>query len=132
MNKRSATARDYMSAKLITLTPEMDIHRAMKRLLKNRISGAPVVDDEGALAGVLSKKDCLKVVFNASYHKEWGGRVADYMSREVQTVEAETDIVEVAERFLQGPFRRFPVMAGGRLVGQISRHDVLRALDELW
>jgi CBS domain-containing protein len=126
------TASDYMSSKLITLTPETDIHRAVKILLKNRISGAPVLDERGRLVGVLSKKDCFKVAFGASYHKEWGGRVSDYMSRDVQTVDAATDIVEVAQIFLKGPYRRFPVMAEDRLVGQISRHDVLRALDDLW
>ena len=101
-------------------------------LLDKSLSGAPVVDGEGNLVGVLSKKDCLKVAFSASYHKDWGGPVSDYMNRDVQTVEADTDIVEVAEIFLKGPYRRFPVMENGRLVGQISRHDVLRALDELW
>ncbi len=128
----SCTARDYMSAKLITLAPETDIHRAMKILLKNRISGAPVLDKRGQLVGILSKKDCLKVAFRATYHKEWGGRVSDYMSREVETIDAGTDIVEVAQIFLKGPYRRFPVVSDDRLVGQISRHDVLRALDDLW
>jgi CBS domain-containing protein len=54
------------------------------------------------------------------------------MSREVQTVDAQSDVVEVAELFLNSRFRRFPVMKNGRLVGVISRHDVLRALDDLW
>lgn len=121
-----------MATKLMTLMPGTDIHQAMRLLLDNRLSGAPVVDGEGNLVGVLSKKDCLKVAFSASYHKDWGGAVSDYMNRDVQTVEADTDIVEVAEIFLKGPYRRFPVMENGRLVGQISRHDVLRALDELW
>lgn len=129
---RSATARDYMSHRLVTLTPDTDIHHAIKLLLKNRISGAPVIDERGELIGILSKKDCLKVAFRASYHKEWGGKVSEYMSENVETVDAETDVVEVAERFLKGPYRRFPVTSGGRLVGQISRHDVLRALDDLW
>ncbi len=121
-----------MAIKLMTLTPETDIHQAMRLLLDNRLSGAPVVDGEGKLVGVLSKKDCLKVAFSASYHKDWGGPVSNYMKRDVQTVEADMDIVAVAEIFLKGPYRRFPVMENGRLVGQISRHDVLRALDELW
>lgn len=128
----SRAARDYMSTKLVTLAPETGIHRAMKILLKNRISGAPVLDESGQLVGILSKKDCLKVAFNASYHKEWGGHVSDYMSRNVKTIDAGTDIVEVAQIFLKGPYRRFPVMSNDRLVGQISRHDVLRALDDLW
>ncbi len=129
---RSATARDYMSAKPITVGPEMDIHQAIRLLLKKRISGAPVVDGQGNLIGIISKKDCLKVAFRAGYHKERAGPVSDYMSRDVQTVDAGTDIVAVAEQFLKGPFRRFPVMADNRLVGQISRHDVLRALEDLW
>lgn len=129
---RSVKARDYMATRLVTLTPETDIHRAIKLLLKHRISGAPVVDADGRLVGVLSKKDCFKVAFSASYHKQWGGPVADYMTRDVETIDAETDIIAVAEMFLAGPYRRFPVMSQGRLVGQISRYDVLKALEDLW
>jgi CBS domain-containing protein len=131
MNK-SPTARDYMSAKVITFTPDMDIHRAVKLLLKHGISGAPVLDSADNLVGILSKKDCLKVAFSASYHRDWGGRVSEYMSRNVETVDVDIDILGVAERFLKGPYRRFPVLANNRVVGVISRHDVLRALEDLW
>jgi CBS domain-containing protein len=126
------TAEQYMSSDLVTFSPAMDLRCAIRLLLKNRISGAPVVDSLGRLVGILTKKDCLKVAFSASYHQEWGGHVAQVMSREVQTVEAQSDVVEVAELFLNSRFRRFPVMKNGRLVGVISRHDVLRALDDLW
>jgi CBS domain-containing protein len=126
------TAEQYMSSDLVTFSPAMDLRCAIRLLLKNRISGAPVVDSLGRLVGILTKKDCLKVAFSASYHQEWGGHVAQVMSREVQTVEAQSDVVEVAGLFLNSRFRRFPVMKNGRLVGVISRHDVLRALDDLW
>lgn len=129
---QSDTVNDYMSTELVTFTSDMDIHQAIRLLLERRISGAPVVDDRGKLVGVLTKKDCLKIAFSASYHKEWGGNVSDFMSRDVQTVEADTDIVEVAERFLNSSFHRFPVTRNQRLVGIISRHDVLGALDALW
>lgn len=129
---QSAIARDYMSSDLVTFTPDMDIHRAIKLLLQNRISGAPVMDNSGKLVGILSKKDCLKVAFSASYHQDWGGRVSDYMSHDVHTIDADTDIVKVAEIFLKSSYRRFPVMSNDRLVGQISRHDVLTALEQLW
>jgi CBS domain-containing protein len=130
--KGGGTAGDYMSVDLITFTPDMDIHRAIKLLLDKRISGAPVLDDGGAVVGILSKKDCLKVAFGASYHMEWGGKVAEFMSPDVQSVAADTDIIEVAELFLASRFRRFPVMRDGALVGVITRHDVLRALEDLW
>ncbi len=128
----SKTAKDYMSTKLVTFTREMDIHRAIQALLDNRISGAPVLDDRGKLVGILTKKDCLKMAFNTSYYQEWGGRVADFMSPEVETVDAETNIVEVTELFLNSPYRRFPVMRDNHLVGVIARHDVLQALKDLW
>jgi CBS domain-containing protein len=124
--------RDYMATDLTTLTPGMEVLHAMEILLEKRISGAPVIDAQGELVGVLSKKDCLRAALNASYHQEWGGAVSDYMTSPVDTLDADLDIVAAAERFLAGHYRRFPVLQGGRLVGQISRADLLRALVENW
>ena len=121
-----------MSTDLVTFTPETDIHRAVDILLTRRISGAPVVDEQGRLVGILSKKDCLRMAFSSSYHKEPGGTVSDYMTQDVQTVEAAADIVQVAEIFVKGPYRRYPVTDDGRLVGQISRHDILQAIRDMW
>lgn len=129
---RSARVKDFMTADPVSLAPDMDIHRAMKILLEREISGAPVLDEQGGLVGILSIKDCLKVAFSASYHREWGGPVSEFMSSEVQTIESDTDIVEAAELFLKVRYRRFPVVTNGRLDGLISRYDVLRALDALW
>ena len=122
---------DYMTRTLIQFAPDENIHAAAKSLLEKRISGAPVVDEAGELVGVLSKKDCLQEVYNASYHKDWGGRVDEYMSREVRTIESGTDIIAVADLFVESSFRRFPVMENGRMVGQISRQDILRALYDI-
>lgn len=129
---RSARVKDFMTADPVCLAPEMDIHRAMKILLEREISGAPVLDVQGGLVGILSIKDCLRVAFSASYHREWGGPVSEFMSSEVQTIESDMDIVEAAELFLKVRYRRFPVVTNGRLDGLISRYDVLRALDALW
>jgi CBS domain-containing protein len=124
--------RDYMSRELVVFTPEMDLHRAIKLLLQHYISGAPVLDDQGRLVGILTKRDCLEVAFGASYHQEWAGPVSRYMSTNVETVDADADLVEVADLFRKRRFRRFPVMSGSRVVGIIARHDILRGLDELW
>ncbi len=121
----------YMTRTLTQFAPEENIHTAAKALLDQRISGAPVVNDSGQLVGVLSKKDCLQVVYNASYHKDWGGRVDEYMSREVRTIDSGTDIITVADLFVESNYRRFPVMEGERMVGQISRQDILRALYDM-
>ena len=64
------------------------------------------------------------------YHDDWGGQVEQYMSREVEHIDATSSILEAAEKLLSSNFRRFPVLRDGQLVGQISRHDVMRALDD--
>ncbi len=126
------TIADYMATDLVTLSPEMEINHATAILLEKRYSGAPVVNGAMKLVGVLSKKDCLRAALNASYHQQWGGSVADYMSTDVETFDADLDLVQAAERFLNSHYRRFPVMREGRLVGQISRADLLKAIAGQW
>lgn len=123
---------DYMTRDLILLGPGMEILHAMKTLLEHRISGAPVVDADGRLVGVLSKKDCLRAALQGAYHQEWGGQVATCMSKNPETLDADLDLVAAAEYFLSSEYRRFPVLRDGKLVGQISRADLLRALLENW
>ena len=120
----------YMAANPVCFKPEDDIVHAMRVLLEKHFSGAPVVDRDGRLVGVLSKKDCMKIIYNTAYHQDWGGQVGQYMSRDVEHVEADSGILEVTEKFLVSRFRRFPVLRDGVLVGQISRCDILRAIDE--
>lgn len=121
---------DIMATDLVCFQPDTNIHKAIHTLLARNLSGAPVIDASGALVGVLSKKDCLKMVFTTAYHQDRGGPVSDYMSAEVETLDADMDIVAAAQRFLDSPYRRFPVMRDGQLVGQVSRHDILKALAE--
>ncbi len=123
---------DFMSRDLVTLTPQMEINRAMTILLERKISGAPVLDSDGFLVGVLTKRDCLKAALDASYYRDWGGRVDAYMSHPVMTIEASMDIIRATNLFIEKPYRRFPVMEGGKLVGQLSRTDALRALASQW
>ena len=125
-------ARDFMTADLVVLSPDEGVHAAMRRLLAADVSGAPVVDERGELVGILTERDLLAAIARASYHKDLGGTVATYMSRDVRTVDAETELLRVVELFLESRFRRFPVLSGTRLVGLISRRDILRAVEALW
>ncbi|MEQ5828281.1 CBS domain-containing protein [Sulfitobacter sp. NFXS29] len=131
MTERPCIA-DYMAVDLVLFKPEFEILHAMNTLLGKRLSGAPVVDDEGRLVGVLSKKDCLRAALNGAYYQEWGGQVDAYMSANPKTLDAGLDLVTAAEWFLNSDYRRFPVLRGGKLVGQISRGDILRALLDNW
>lgn len=128
---KSCTAADYMAASLVTFTPDTPVLDAIHKLLEKRISGAPVLDAHGNLVGMLSEQDCLKIALNAGYHGELGGRVSEYMVGDVETIDGGMNIVDLAQKFLSSRYRRFPVMDGNRLIGQISRRDVLRALEHL-
>ena len=120
-----------MAGRLVTFKPEMDVLDALHELVKHRIAGAPVVDDHGVLIGMLSELDCLKIALNAGYYGDSGGPVSEYMTPDVETIDAEMSIIDLAQKFLKCGYRRFPVLRNNRLVGQISRRDVLRALNEL-
>ena len=128
---KSALVRDYMSGRLVTFTPETDVLDAIHELVQKRIAGAPVVDDQGNLVGMLSELDCMKIAMTAGYHGDMGGPVADFMTADAVTIDADMSIFDLAQLFLTSGFRRYPVMSDNRLVGQISRRDVLRALGEL-
>ncbi|MDT8319304.1 MAG: CBS domain-containing protein [Xanthomonadales bacterium] len=125
---RSMLVRDHMSKHVVTLHPEMDILRAVHTLIKADISGAPVLDRHGRLVGVLTERDCLHVALHGGYHGQPGGVVKDYMSADPHCVSPDESILELASRFIEGRFHRYPVVDHGRLVGIIARRDVMRAL----
>jgi CBS domain-containing protein len=131
VNLKSCLVRDYMAGHLVTFKPDTDVMDAIHELVHHRIAGAPVVDDKGDLVGMLSELDCMKVALNAGYYGDWGGPVSEYMTAEVESVDSEMNIVDLAQKFLESGYRRFPVLRNNRLVGQISRRDALRALSEL-
>ena len=125
------TARDFMVTKLITLRPDMDVLEAVQKLLKNRISGAPVVGDYGNFLGVFSEKCSMQVLLDAAYEQLPSNTVEVFMDREAQTISADTQLLSIAQVFLLTPYRRLPVIEDGVLVGQVSRRDVLRAALDL-
>lgn len=125
---RSLKVKDYMTAKLVTFTPDMNVVEAMTQILAHSISGAPVVDGNGKLVGILSEVDLMSVVIQDSYYNEPLGIVADYMQTAVDTVDGNLDIYTLAERFIREHRRRYPVVHEGELIGQISRRDVLVAV----
>jgi len=127
---RSVKAQDYMCEALITFKPETDLFEAINALVDNGITGAPVIDSGGKLVGLLSEADCLRAILTLTYHEEeMGGVVGDYMVEEVHTVNYDADIIAVAEEFINNGRRRLPVVKDGKVIGQISRRDILRAVE---
>ncbi len=124
--------RDYMvqASELHTLSPDVDIYDAVDFLLKHRISGAPVTEGE-KLVGILSEKDCLKLLAEGGVGADIPrGNVEQYMTRKVVSIPSKMDVYYAAGIFLRNHFRRMPIVDDDKLVGQISRRDILYALQQ--
>jgi len=124
---------DYMATKLITFSPDELMHDAIETLLKQRISGAPVVNDKNDLVGVISEGDCLKQIAESRYHNLplMEAKVSQYMAKDVKTIDFNMSIFDAASQFLNSRIRRFPVLENGKLVGQLSQKDVMKAVLKL-
>lgn len=123
----------FMATKLITFTPETDVRVAIDTLVRKKISGAPVLNEKKELIGMLSEVDCLHILLDGPYNKEPSnkGKVGDFMSKAIRTITADKTILDAAYEFAHAGYKRLPVIDNGQLVGQISRSDVLRAIQKM-
>lgn len=125
---RPITARDMMRRNLVTLDPEMDVLAAIDVLLRHRISGAPVVDQWGKFLGIFSEKSSLQFVIDAAYDSLPSANLMRFVDTEPPTINEDTDLLTIAQTFLDASCRRLPVLdQDGRLLGQLSRRDLLQA-----
>lgn len=120
--------RDYMRTDPHTIGENAEIMSAVKQLVDKQISGLPVLDANGVLVGILTERDCIAVALQSGYFDESGGSVKNFMSAPVRTIRPDDSLMDLASDFAKISFRRLPVVDNGRLVGLISRRDVLRAL----
>ena len=128
---QAVSVADYMSRRLITFSPDQPMFEVVQILLKNKISGGPVMNENGELCGVLSEGDCLKEVVKGQYNNmpSLAGHASDHMTKGVITINPEMNIFDAANMFLSKRIRRFPVVTDeGKLVGQISQKDIMRAV----
>ena len=125
----SALVSDYMTTKLITFRPDQPISDVVESLIKNRISGGPVVNENNELLGVISEGDCIKHILESRYYNMPldNSTVEKHMIKNVDTIDANLNIFEAADKFLKAKHRRFPIVENGKLVGQISQKDILIA-----
>ncbi|WP_291726343.1 CBS domain-containing protein [Bernardetia sp.] len=122
----------YMATDLITFRPEQPVTEVIDIFLEKKISGAPVLNENQELVGIISEKDCLRVIIGSAYHNQpiSTGKVSDFMTKNVKTVSEDQDVLDIAQAFLNTPIRRFPVVSKqGKVIGQVSRRDILRAAE---
>ncbi|WP_299124432.1 CBS domain-containing protein [uncultured Tenacibaculum sp.] len=125
---------DYMSKNLITFKEDQSIEDVIDSLIKNKISGGPVVNDKNELVGIISEGDCIKQISESRYHNlpiDKNNTVSKAMITQVETIDGDMNIFDAANKFLESKRRRFPITENGRLVGLISQKDVLKAAMKL-
>jgi CBS domain-containing protein len=120
---------DYMTTTLITFTPNQSIEDVMETLIKNRISGGPVVNEKHELVGIISEGDCIKQISESRYYNMpmQNDTIEKHMAMNVETIDGNMNIFDAATKFLEAKRRRFPIVENGKLVGQISQKDILKA-----
>lgn len=118
--------------KLVTFQPDTEIREVVKTLLKHEITGAPVVDANGALLGLIDDKDCLKVLIDAAYYNNMQRMtVENYTTNVMKTISDKANVVEAANAFSRTIYKRLLILnEEGELVGQISRQDILQAISD--
>jgi CBS domain-containing protein len=115
-------ASDIMTRKVATIQPEASAQEAAQLLDQRRISGAPVVDADDKIIGIITEADIISKVDRE------GLRVSDIMSHNVIAISEETLVSEIAALLTERKIKRVPVVRDGKLVGIVSRADIVHAV----
>ena len=117
-----ATAKAIMNTRVISISQNEDLYEAINMMALNHITGLPVVDENEHLVGIITEKDVLTLLYNLD---DKPGLVRDFMTSEVVCFDQEDDLNDVIDALGTNPFRRVPILNDGRLVGIISRKDII-------
>ncbi len=119
------TARDVMTANVITLYESDEVMQSIHRLLNHRVSGAPVLDAEDCYVGVFSEKTSISALLQIIFDGMHTAEIRNFVNRDAgRSVVMETPLPEIVQTFVGTEYRRIPVIRNRRVVGQISRRDV--------
>lgn len=125
----SIKVSDFMSTSLTTFKPEQSIPEVIEVLIRNRISGGPVVNDKYELVGIISEGDCIKQLSDSQYYNMpiENIKVESCMAKDIETIDGDTTIFDAAKQFLSSKRRRFPIVKDKVLIGMVSQKDILKA-----
>jgi len=119
-------AKDIMSTNITTIHPDETIYDAVNLLYNKRISGLPVVDNDGKLVGIITENDVLNLVFSGSARTT---KVSDIMTRNVLTFTPDTDVDKISLAISEKRYRRVVIVdENNKVVGIVSRHDIIRII----
>ncbi|GLQ32071.1 CBS domain-containing protein [Litoribrevibacter albus] len=128
MTIESIKVRSCMDESILPLTPDTPLIVATTALCKNKLTGLPVVDSSLKVIGFLSEQDCIGKILNESFYGYTDATVKDVMQTDIVSISPETSIIDLAQQMKSNRPRVYPVVESERLLGVISRTDVLTAL----
>ena len=128
---RVPRVKDIMVETAYFLHPDMEAYKAVDELVARQIAGAPVIDDDRQLVGFLTEKDCLRLQAVAHQYNMTGRRVRDIMSDIKESLSPSMDLLSAAMKFLNCNFATLPVIENDQLVGSISRHNMLKSIQQM-
>jgi len=120
--------KEIMKTEVITVKRETGIYEAINILVENNITGLPVVNDDMTLAGIISEKDVLRLLYDM---EDKPGSVENFMTEDVISFDQEDSLIDIAESLIKNDFRRVPILEEGKLVGILSRKDVIACILKL-
>ena len=126
---KTPIVRSFMKKASRTFRVDDSMADCMSALARSSFAAIPVNDERGYVVGLLSEKDVLRTIIEWAYDERAGGAVGDYMSSLEVIVTPDMDLLTAARAFLECNFSCLPVMEGERLVGRITRHDVLKGIE---
>ncbi len=121
-------AKDIMQTDLIVVNKNTPFFKAIELIAKHRITGLPVVEDGMNLVGVVSEKDLLVLTYHLitqDFDEIKKYTVESLMTKDVVTFQPDDSLADICQCFVGSPFRRFPIVKDNKLVGLITRKDLI-------
>ncbi len=115
-------AKTIMKTDLISVTKDTEIYEAIRIMVENNITGLPVLNDDRTIAGIVTEKDVLRLLYDTGNR---AGNVEDYMTQEVASFDQNDSLIDITESFISNHFRRVPITDNGKVTGIISRKDII-------
>ena len=115
-------AKEVMKTEVVSVGKDTDIYEAIQTMVDYNVTGLPVVNDDMSMAGIISEKDVLKLLYET---QDRPGKVEDFMTRDPVLFDEEESLIDICDSLIENNFRRVPILSNGKLAGIISRKDII-------
>ncbi len=115
-------AKTIMKTNVISIARDTEVYEAIRLMAEKNVTGLPVVNEDQSLAGVITEKDVLRLLYDS---EDLPGTVEEFMTTDVTCFDQEDSLIDIVDSLINNHFRRVPILDEDRLVGIISRKDII-------